>query len=155
MSKQLSRHNPASEDFVKDDFPFYWVARLNNIYHHHMELALRKVGADLPTWRILFILRENGTSSMSDISLHAVVKLPTITKIVYRLQERGLVLTSTSASDGRVTEVSLTPEGEEMLSRMRKATENVFLKGYAGLTPPKIERLNKMLMQVFDNLSHY
>lgn len=155
MSKQLSRHNPASEDFVKDDFPFYWVARLNNIYHHHMELALRKVGADLPTWRILFILRENGTSSMSDISLHAVVKLPTITKIVYRLQERGLVLTSTSASDGRVTEVSLTPKGDEMLSRMRKATENIFLKGYAGLTPPKIERLNKMLMQVFDNLSHY
>lgn len=155
MSKQLSRHNPASEDFVKDDFPFYWVARLNNIYHHHMELALRKVGADLPTWRILFILRENGTSSMSDISLHAVVKLSTITKIVYRLQERGLVLTSTSASDGRVTEVSLTPKGDEMLSRMRKATENIFLKGYAGLTPPKIERLNKMLMQVFDNLSHY
>ncbi len=155
MSKQLSRHNPASADFVKDDFPFYWVARLNNIYHHHMERALRKVGADLPTWRILFILHENGTSSMSDISLHAVVKLPTITKIVYRLQERGLVLTSTSASDGRVTEVSLTPEGEEMLSRMRKATENIFLKGYAGLTPPKIERLNKMLMQVFDNLSHY
>jgi len=116
---------------------------------------LRKVGADLPTWRILFILHENGTSSMSDISLHAVVKLPTITKIVYRLQERGLVLTSTSASDGRVTEVSLTPAGEEMLSRMRKATENIFLKGYAGLTPPKIERLNKMLMQVFDNLSHY
>jgi len=155
VSKQLSRHNPASEDFVKDDFPFYWVARLNNIYHHHMELALRKVGADLPTWRILFILRENGTSSMSDISLHAVVKLSTITKIVYRLQERGLVLTSTSASDGRVTEVSLTPKGDEMLSRMRKATENIFLKGYAGLTPPKIERLNKMLMQVFDNLSHY
>lgn len=155
MSKQLSRHNPASEDFVKDDFPFYWVARLNNIYHHHMERALRKVGADLPTWRILSILRENGTSSMSDISLHAVVKLPTITKIVYRLQERGLVLTSTSASDGRVTEVSLTPKGEEMLSRMRKATENIFLKGYAGLTPPKIERLNKMLMQLFDNLSHY
>lgn len=155
MSKQLSRHNPASEDFVKDDFPFYWVARLNNIYHLHMERALRKVGADLPTWRILSILRENGTSSMSDISLHAVVKLPTITKIVYRLQERGLVLTSTSASDGRVTEVSLTPKGEEMLSRMRKATENIFLKGYAGLTPAKIERLNKMLMQVFDNLSHY
>jgi DNA-binding MarR family transcriptional regulator len=54
-----------------------------------------------------------------------------------------------------VTEVSLTPKGDEMLSRMRKATENIFLKGYAGLTPPKIERLNKMLMQVFDNLSHY
>jgi DNA-binding MarR family transcriptional regulator len=155
VSKQLSRHNPASDDFVKDEFPFYWIARLNNIYHHHMERALHKVGADLPTWRILFILRENGTSSMSEISLHAVVKLPTITKIVYRLQERGLVITSTSATDGRVTQVSMTPLGQEALIEMRKATESVFLKGYEGLTSVKIERLNKMLMEVFNNLDHY
>lgn len=155
MSKQLSRHNPASDDFVMDEFPFYWLARLTNIYHHHMERALLKVGADLPTWRILFILREHGTSTMSEISLHAVVKLPTITKIVYRLQERGLVTAITSATDGRVTEVSMTPSGEEILIEMRKATENVFLKGYEGFTPVKIERLNKMLMQVFDNLDHY
>jgi DNA-binding MarR family transcriptional regulator len=155
VSKQLSRHNPASDDFVKEEFPFYWIARLNNIYHHHMERALHKVGADLPTWRILFILRENGTSTMSEISLHAVVKLPTITKIVYRLQERGLVSASTSATDGRVTEVSLTPIGLDAITEMRKVTESVFLKGYEGLTPVKIERLNKMLMQVFDNLDHY
>ena len=155
MSKQLSRYNPASDDFVKDEFPFYWIARLNNIYHHHMERALHKVGADLPTWRILFILREQGTCSMSDIALHAVVKLPTITKIVYRLQERGLVVTSTSSSDGRVTEVAMTPSGHEALVEMRNATENIFLKGYDGLSTVKIERLNKMLIQVFDNLDRY
>lgn len=155
MSKQLSRHNPASDEFVKGESPFYWIARLNNIYHHRMERAMHKVGADLPTWRTLLILHENGTSSMSEISLHAVVKLPTITKIVYRLQERGLVTTNTSANDGRVTEVSMTPSGEVVLAEMRAATENVFLKGYDGLTPVKIARLNKMLIQLFDNLDHY
>jgi hypothetical protein len=49
----------------------------------------------------------------------------------------------------------MTPLGQEALIEMRKATESVFLKGYDGLTSVKIERLNKMLMQVFDNLDHY
>ena len=154
-SHTQNSHNPVSEDFHKEQFPFYWIARLNNIYHHHMESELRKVGADLPTWRILSVLHEDGKRSMSDIALHAVAKLPTITKIVYRLEERGLVRTSTSPLDARVTEVALTPAGEQMLAAMRKATESIFLKSYSGLSPVKIERLNRMLMQVFGNLEHY
>lgn len=61
---------------------------------------------DIPRWRILFILKENGESSISEISIHAIAKLSTITKIVYRMKADGLVETNTSASDGRVTQVS-------------------------------------------------
>lgn len=152
IHKRVSRYNPASEDFSKEDFPFYWIARLNNIYVHHMEKALRKVGADVPTWRVLFILKQNGTCSMSEIALHAVVKLSTITKIVYRMKADGLVETRPSAVDGRVTEVSLTAHGEEMIVEMQRATEKVFARGFSGMSSVKIARLNQMLAHMFENL---
>ena len=51
--------------------------------------------------------------------------------------------------------MALTPAGEQMLAAMRKATENIFLKSYSGLSSVKIERLNRLLMQVFSNLERY
>ncbi|AZV92725.1 MarR family winged helix-turn-helix transcriptional regulator [Kerstersia gyiorum] len=152
INKRVSRFNPVSEEFVKEDFPFYWVARLNNLYVQRMEKALRKVGADVPTWRVLFILKENGTSSMSEIALHAVAKLSTITKIVYRMKADGLVDTMTSAQDGRVTIVALTERGQQMITEMRDATAQVFAQGFSGLSSVKIARLNQMLEQMFNNL---
>ncbi|MGO3743573.1 MarR family winged helix-turn-helix transcriptional regulator [Kerstersia sp.] len=153
INKRVSRFNPVSEAFVKEDFPFYWVARLNNLYVQRMEKALRRVGADVPTWRVLFILKENGTSSMSEIALHAVAKLSTITKIVYRMKADGLVDTQTSAQDGRVTVVALTERGSQMIAEMREATAQVFAQGFSGLSSVKIARLNQMLEQMFNNLN--
>lgn len=153
INKRVSRFNPVSEEFVKEDFPFYWVARLNNLYVQRMEKALRRVGADVPTWRVLFILKENGTSSMSEIALHAVAKLSTITKIVYRMKADGLVDTQTSAQDGRVTIVALTERGNQMIAEMRDATTQVFAQGFSGLSSVKIARLNQMLEQMFNNLN--
>ncbi|QEI04636.1 winged helix DNA-binding protein [Pigmentiphaga aceris] len=153
--KRLSQYNPASEDFKKEEFPFYWLARLSGVYTQQMEHALRQVNADIPTWRVLFILKEHGTSSMSDISLHAIAKLSTITKIVYRMKAEGLVETNTSANDGRVTEVSLTPAGRDAIVAIQGATGHIFARSFRGLTEAQITRLNKTLEIVFNNLDEH
>ena len=87
----MSQYNPASPDFIKEEFPFYGLARVYGVYTMEMERALKPVGLDIPTWRTLFILNEHGSSSMSEISLHAIAKLSTVTKIVYRMKSEGLV----------------------------------------------------------------
>lgn len=153
--KRLSQYNPGSEDFRKEEFPFYWLARLSGVYTQQMERALRKVNADIPTWRVLFILKENGTSSISEISLHAIAKLSTITKIVYRMKAEGLVDTTTSATDGRVTEVSLTDAGRDAIVAIQGATEGIFARSFRGLTEAQITRLNKTLEVVFNNLDEH
>lgn len=151
-SRKLSRYIPSSANFAKDEFPFYWLARLNNLYVMKMEAALKKVDADVPGWRVLNILRENGTSSISEIALHAVAKLSTVTKIVYRMKDQGLVETGTSAEDGRVTEVSITPAGLALSEQMKQATAKLFQKSFRGLTDAQIQRLNRTLTRLFANL---
>jgi len=78
-----------------------------------MEKLLKRIDLDIPRWRVLNILFENDDSSISEISEHAVAKLSTITKIVYRMKDDGLVETSQSTQDGRVTQVSLTAAGRQ------------------------------------------
>ena len=36
------RYNPASDDFHKEDFPFYWLARVHGRYTLAMEKELKK-----------------------------------------------------------------------------------------------------------------
>ena len=92
-------------------------------------------------------------SSMSDIALHAVAKLSTVTKAVYRIQEEGLVETSTSPQDARVTLVKITAAGRRALERSQLATQHIVSRSFEGMTPGQLKRLNESLRVILDNLS--
>ncbi|WP_221798186.1 MarR family winged helix-turn-helix transcriptional regulator [Oceanobacter mangrovi] len=149
------RYNPASDDFHKEDFPFYWLARVHGRYALAMEKALKKVGLDIPRWRILFILKEEGISSISEIAIHAIAKLPTVTKTVYRMKDDGLVETRQKSDDGRVTEVIITEKGQRAIEVIQEATRDIFRHSFKGMTEAQIKRLNKLLEQLFHNLPEH
>lgn len=149
----MSRFDPSSADFVKEEFPLYWLARVYGVYTLEMEKALKPIGLDIPTWRTLLILQEREQTSMSEIALHAVAKLSTVTKTVYRMKAEGLVETATSEQDARVTVVSVTDAGRAAIERGQLATRHIFQRSFHGLTPLQIRKLNESLHQVLDNLS--
>lgn len=149
----MPRFDPTSPEFVKEEFPFYWLARVHGVYSLEMEGALKPLGLDIPSWRTLMILNERGSSSMSEISLHAIAKLSTVTKLVYRMKSEGLVDTSTSEHDARVTVVHLTEPGRQAIAHSQLATRHIFLRSFQGLTPLQIRKLNEALHQILDNLS--
>lgn len=152
-SLPVTRYNPLDPDFAREEYPFYWLARVHGVYTLEMEKALKSVGLDVPTWRTLMILKEQGASSMSDIALHAVAKLSTVTKAVYRIQEEGLVETSTSPQDARVTLVKITAAGRRALERSQLATQHIVSRSFEGMTPGQLRRLNESLRVILDNLS--
>jgi DNA-binding MarR family transcriptional regulator len=153
IAKNMRRYIPSSEDFYYEEFPFYWLARVHGIYQREMERALAKVGTDIPTWRVLFILKVHGTSTVSEISTHAVAKLPTMTRIIQRMKQEGLVETNTHAEDGRVTEVSATDSGRALVQRIEEVTEGLFARSFKDFTPAQIARLNGSLAQLYGNLA--
>ena len=150
--KRRGRYDPASEDFRKEEFPFYWLARVHGRYSQAMEKVLKRIDMDIPRYRVLFILKENGESSISEISLHAIAKLPTVTKIVYRMKDDGLVDTGQCSNDGRVTQVSITEKGRKTVESIQQATSELFSRSYKGMTELQIQKLNKALEVLFNNL---
>lgn len=147
-------YDPLSEGFKRSEFPFYWVAQINSLYTQKMELLLKRVGMDVPRWRIILILKEHSELSMSEIAGHAVAKLPTTTKIVYRMRDEGLVTLSTSPNDGRVTLVSLTPQGLESLELIQDSVSNLFRSSFKGLSSAQVHRSNMLLKKLYDNLNN-
>jgi DNA-binding MarR family transcriptional regulator len=153
ISKKMRRYIPSSEEFCYEEFPFYWLARVQGIYIQQMEKALKKIGTDIPTWRVLFILKEQGKCSVSEISIHAITKLSTVTRIVYRMKAEGLIETNTHAEDGRVTEVSVTEKGQNLLVQAQKCTEKIFARSFDNVSEGQLLKLNQTLEQIFKNLA--
>ncbi|MGO3740274.1 MAG: MarR family winged helix-turn-helix transcriptional regulator [Marinomonas foliarum] len=154
-SPRSQRYNPANDDFQKEDFPFYWLSQVHGRYTIALEKALKKVNMDIPRWRILFTLKQEGTCRVSEIAVHAIAKLPTVTKILQRMKEDGLVDTRVHSKDGRVTEVMITQKGIQAVEDIRLVTKDLFQQSFKGMTEAQIKRLNKLLEQLFDNLPEH
>lgn len=139
----------AAEKRMKKDWPFYWVSRVNARYVHALERRLKPLDLDMARWRVLMSLYEDEHLSVSEIADYAVIKLNTATKIVQRMIADGLVVTRVRPTDGRVTEVCLTPEGDHLRRLARKEADAVFSSSFLNITPDELAQLNGLLEKVF------
>jgi len=152
-SRKNTRFLPDSEEFNYEEFPFYWLARVHAIYMLEMEKVLKRLGTDIPTRRVLLTLKLHGTASVSELATHAVNKMSTITRIVQRMRDEGLVETSTNPDDARITDVSMTRKGEELAALIEQVTQKIVIKGYQGLSGAQLENFMKTLQVIFRNFS--
>jgi len=148
----LARTSPASESFRIADYPFYRIARVSALYSECLDRELKPRGMDQPRWRVLMILNEHNPASMGAIAELAVMKLPTLLKLVQRMTEEGLVRNSPRLTDQRVTEVSITARGRKALVLIRRVAADVYTQVTAHLSSRDIESLNGALGGLEENL---
>ncbi|HSV82677.1 MAG TPA: MarR family transcriptional regulator [Ramlibacter sp.] len=145
-------YEPPSKEFPRR-FPFFWIVRVHNAYILEMERALKTVDLDVPTWRALGLLREHGPLSVSELARESVIKLSTVTRTIYRMKSDGLVDTTVSPEDARVTVVTPTAAGLAALERSDPLVQHLFDRCFDGLAPSQVARANEVLAQVLSNLS--
>ncbi|EPK7407227.1 MarR family winged helix-turn-helix transcriptional regulator [Klebsiella aerogenes] len=154
VDKTHSSTPPESHEsrFHKEEFPFFWVVNVYARYTQLMEIELKKIDIDLSRFRVLMLVHQYHRASISRITEYAVSKMPTVTKIVGRLRDDGLLTTHVSASDGRVTEAELTAAGEAKVAEARALAETVFAKAFKGVTPAQEKKMNQVLALILHNL---
>jgi DNA-binding MarR family transcriptional regulator len=148
-----SRYYPGGEDFEVTEFPFYWITRLNAKYGQELEKKLKVVGLDVSRWRVAMLLRAYGEMSISRIAEEAYGKLPTITKIVYRMQDEGLLHIRQSEEDGRISVVALSDRGAAVVDQINGSTGDMFKRLFRGVSESQVRRLNETLALLLGNLS--
>lgn len=134
--------------FVMEDWPFYWLARFSGRYNQQMEKSLKAIGLDIPQWRVLMALRDSDSLGVGEIADHAIIKLPTMTKIVKRMEAEGLIACTQRESDHRVTDVSLTPHGMEASEKAWDIAHRIYARAFEDVSEKDIARLNKLLRVV-------
>ncbi|MFK7957382.1 MAG: MarR family winged helix-turn-helix transcriptional regulator [Lysobacterales bacterium] len=152
-----SEHNakigPLHPDFQLDDYVLYNLIRLSSTYTAEMEQALKRHQLSTTEWRILSLLKDRNPSTVGDLARRSVTKLPTVTRMLGRMEKSGLVVRDNSSADRRVVEVSMTAEAEATLALVRTIGQRVFEKAFDGVDEEQIAQMTALLKTVRENLS--
>jgi DNA-binding MarR family transcriptional regulator len=118
-----------------------------------------KAEADLTTsqYNVLRILRGSHPKHLTagEIGERTIARDPDITRLVDRLQARGLVKRVRSEEDRRVVQVEVTGKGLELLRSLDPHAQRMpaALIGHVG--PRKLRQLAKLLTDVLDGMGTF
>lgn len=130
-------------------------ATVNKLLFHLAKKDAEKGGITLVQLKALYKLSAHPSISLAELAENLKLTNSTVSGLVDRLVQSGLVERKTSAGDRRAVEISLTEKGENKLKQMVKE-ESVLVKKLKkieqDLSPQQIDRLLELHKQIADIL---
>jgi DNA-binding MarR family transcriptional regulator len=104
-------------------------------------------------WGLLILLLEKDGLPIGTLSQKRGIDAPTVTGIVKRLEQSGLVERSHNRADRRVVKVSLTAEGRDILQSLLTIVDGWNETLLHGFSQPEREKLLEQFQQIIANIS--
>ncbi|MFG1905171.1 MarR family winged helix-turn-helix transcriptional regulator [Kribbella sp. NPDC048928] len=139
-----------TEDRVLGDLLCFDLYSLSRLVTSLYRPVLEPHGLTYPQYLVLTTLTRLGTCSIGDIGRATRLDHGTLTPLLRRLADRGLLTLDRSASDARSVTVSLTPEGEALGPVLYEAYCHVGES--LGMTEQQVQRLQSTLHQLTTHL---
>lgn len=140
--------SPPREGFLADYLQFL-LATASGIASHGFHVQAVGAGVPVAEWRVLACLSDKDGQTVTELARLAQMEQSRLTRVVERMDKRGLVLRERSVADRRNVFVHLTPEGRTMgaqLVQQAKRHEAEFIA--ATLTPAEGEQLKDLLTSI-------
>lgn len=138
---------PRTAPYLLDEQVGY-LLRLANQRHATIFQTHAVAGLTPTQFSALVRLAEHGRSSQNQLGRHAAMDIATIKGVVDRLREKGLVRTEPSQEDKRRSLVSLTSEGEALISDLLQAGRRITEETLKPLSPAEQRTFVKLLRKL-------
>jgi len=102
---------------------------------------------------LMLELDAQGPRSQGQLAVSSGCEPPTITGSVRKLEAAGLVVRRPSPTDGRVTIVELSDQGQALLPRLKAAWQQLADQTVAGITSTPLDQLTDVLTDVAASLT--
>ena len=131
-------------------FRLYSASRLLTQAYHPL---LSPYGLTYPQYLVLLVLWEQDSQKVNDIAKRLLLETNTVTPLLKRMEQEGLVRRSKSAEDARQVLVQLTPKGREMEKELSDIPMRVAGSvSCASVTPETVPQLFRMLDDMIEKL---
>lgn len=143
MTSKAHPQTPAAS-FI-DDYFLYLLAQASAEISETFHTQLARDGVSVSTWRILSSLYPDKRLNVGALARESLLKQPTLTRALDRLEQAGLISRHHARADRRSVLVSLTVHGQELAAQkieLALAHEKTILQAYS---PTEISALKDML----------
>ncbi len=102
-------------------------------------------------WGPLFMIRKAGSATVAEIARELQMDPGAMTRLLDRLEAKGLCNRVRSTDDRRVVNLALTPDGEEAADKVPVALAEVMNAHLAGFSEAEWQTLRGLLQRMLDN----
>ena len=126
------------------------IARTADVLMLRMTDLLKPYAFSATQYNVLRILRGAGETGASckDIGSRMVTRDPDITRLMDRLEKRGVVARNRAKEDRRVVTHRLTKAGLELVNQLDRPVEDVHQKAMRHMAPERLRELIALLEEV-------
>jgi len=111
------------------------------------------LGVTRAQWKVLFRLtREPGLRQIELADMLDIEPI-TLSRIVDRLEEGGLVERVSDPADRRAWRLHVTPRAQPLVEKLRAIADEMIAEAFAGIDPKEIEITREVLGRVRENAS--
>jgi len=151
--KILSKHGAleGNQDHLKKIL--YLIRRLIHAGELYTKELDRKYQVSVPQLLCLLTLHENGSLPPSKIAKNMMVGSSTVTGIIDRLEQKGLVRRERDSPDRRMITISLTETGKKLARKAPPPIQQEIIDGLKSLPKTEIEKIIhglEMLVKLID-----
>ncbi len=144
-----------NEPFLDGYLP-YVLRRADQVLSAPFYQLLTQHGVQRSEWRVLAVLREHDSISMTDLTTTALSPQPTVSHAVARLAERGLVQRFRGTHDKRLWFVACTESGRALADKLVLEAHHTETEALSGASIHDIsglvEELNSLHTKLADSL---
>lgn len=103
-------------------------------------------------WRVLRVLAEQPKLEVAELAQKCVIMQPSVSRILKRLVDRGLVQRATSAQDRRYSYISITETGKELFQEIAPKSEVLYKVITEKFGDEKMEDLLGLLQNLAETM---
>lgn len=126
---------------------FLNLQRTADVLARAIQETLKVAGLSLTQYNVLRILRGAGSAGLacSEIGERMLTHDPDVTRLLDRLESRGLITRSREKSDRRVITIRITKEGMSIARQLERPVEDALKRQLGHLTQPQLHLLTELL----------
>lgn len=127
-------------------FPVYAASRLIiREYQPHLD----KLGITYPQYLVLMVLWEDDNLTVNDIARRLILNTNTVTPLLKRMEQQGIIVRKRSDEDERKVIVQLTKKGSKMQEEAARIPESLVSRlGDSNLDMDELLRLKESLNSI-------
>jgi DNA-binding MarR family transcriptional regulator len=113
------------------------------------EMAMEE--STLPQWFPLFKVWKRDADTVADLARQCCIDVSAMTRLLDRLEKKGLVRRERTDADRRVVRIAITPEGRAVAERVPAVLCGVYNRALAGFTAQEWTQLQALAARLGAN----
>ena len=133
-----------------DDYLLYLLARASAGISAQFHARLKTHGLQVPEWRVLASLSDGDGMTIGELATLALQRQPTMTKIIDRMTEAGLVERRPDDSDRRKVRIFISDDGRRRVDAALADAKTHEREVLADYSPAEAAQMKSMLRTLLE-----